>query len=409
MIIHLDLTKAYDKLSWSYIREVLKTYGFDHNWIRWVMALVTTASFSILLNGSLSRTFRPSRGLRQGDPLSTFLFILMMEGLGKAIKSANAKGRIQGLKLTRNGDTLTHQQFVDDTMLQGTPTVKEAKAFKQILNAFAMATGTEKHSFWEIRDGNLTWFWEDSLQQEPNLCREGLDILKNDTDNKGLLRVSDFWDQTRGNGKWRTWRDLVYNEETPLKAQAEALAVSLEQRKILTSTSSDQLRWGSNSEGNFNLKEAKIIAIGLDFPNPDKMWKDLRQNLHWMKIKLFMWLVHQKKYLTWENLRKRGLACPSRCQLCGLQEESMDHLLNLCAFTSTLWNWVASIFKQTDRDENSISGTLKNWRNDFSENETVNKAWTLIPGSFIWDVWKERNNRIFKNRIGSTQSIMAQI
>eukprot|EP00253_Pinus_taeda_P035979 PITA_35979 len=143
MIIQLDLAKVYDKLSWSYIREVLKACGFDHNWIRWVRALVTTTSFSFLPNGSPSRTFRPSRGLRQGDPLSPFFFILMMEGLGNVIKSANVEGKIQGLKLTLNGDSLTHQQFVDDTMLQGTPTVNEAKSFKQILNEFSMAAGIE--------------------------------------------------------------------------------------------------------------------------------------------------------------------------------------------------------------------------------------------------------------------------
>jgi len=67
----------------------------------------------------------------------------MMEGLSKEIKLANAEGRIEGLKLTLNGDTLTHQHFLDDTMPQGTPTVKEAKAFKQILNDFSMAAGTE--------------------------------------------------------------------------------------------------------------------------------------------------------------------------------------------------------------------------------------------------------------------------
>ena len=67
----------------------------------------------------------------------------MMEGLGNAIKYAKAEGKIQGLKLTLNGDALTHQQFMDDTMLQGTPMIKEALAFKKILNDFAMAMGTE--------------------------------------------------------------------------------------------------------------------------------------------------------------------------------------------------------------------------------------------------------------------------
>ena len=94
MIMQLDLEKTYDKLSWAYIREVLKAYGFDHNWIRWVMALVTTSSFSILLNGSPSKNFKPTRGLKQGDPLSPFLFILIMEGLGNVIKYAKEGGKI---------------------------------------------------------------------------------------------------------------------------------------------------------------------------------------------------------------------------------------------------------------------------------------------------------------------------
>ena len=89
IIIQLDLAKSYNKISWSYIRVVLRAYGFNQNWISWVMALVTTSSFSILLNVSPSRLFTPYRGLRQGDPLSPFLFVLMTEGLGKAIKMAN--------------------------------------------------------------------------------------------------------------------------------------------------------------------------------------------------------------------------------------------------------------------------------------------------------------------------------
>eukprot|EP00253_Pinus_taeda_P020531 PITA_20531 len=107
------------------------------------MALVTLTNFSILLNGAPSRTFTPSRGLRQGNPLSPFLFVLMMEGLGRAIKRENVEGRIQGIRPTMDGDANTHQQFVDDTTLQGIPTVREARAIKSILNDFAMVAGIE--------------------------------------------------------------------------------------------------------------------------------------------------------------------------------------------------------------------------------------------------------------------------
>lgn len=100
MIMPLDLAKAYDKLNWTHIKKVLLAFRFDHNWVRWVMTLVTSSSFSILVNGSPSKTFTPSRCLRKGDPLSPFLFVLMMEGLGRSIKHAKEVGNIKGLQLS---------------------------------------------------------------------------------------------------------------------------------------------------------------------------------------------------------------------------------------------------------------------------------------------------------------------
>eukprot|EP00253_Pinus_taeda_P018642 PITA_18642 len=144
MIMQLDLAKAYDKMNWTYIRKVLLAYRFDHNWVRWVMALVTSSSFSILVNASPSKNFTPSRGLMQGDPLSPFLFILMMEGLSHSIMHAKEVGNIKGLQLSKTSQALTHEQFVDDTMLQGIPTVKEALAYKKILSDFVMATDMER-------------------------------------------------------------------------------------------------------------------------------------------------------------------------------------------------------------------------------------------------------------------------
>ena len=130
------------------------------------MALVSMASFSILLNGSPSRTFMHSRGLRQGYLLSPFLFVLMMEGLGTTIKIASTEGRIKGLKLTTNGSTSTHQQFLDDTMLQGIPIVKEWKAFKQILNYLVMAAGTEVSL-----DKSKVFFFNTDIAIQRNLTR----------------------------------------------------------------------------------------------------------------------------------------------------------------------------------------------------------------------------------------------
>lgn len=104
------------------------------------------------------------------------------------------------------------------------------------------------------------------------------------------------------------------------------------------------------------------MFLGFEYQTPGKVWKDLWKHPHWMKIKLFMWLVQQKKIQTWENLLKRGFVGPSKFHLCGLQEETMEHLLNFHPFTSTFWDWVALVIRQADSERLSITNTLKNWR-----------------------------------------------
>eukprot|EP00253_Pinus_taeda_P029331 PITA_29331 len=92
---------------------------------------------------SPSETFNASRGIRQGDPLSPFLFILAAEGLGRFIKQERAANRIKGLQIWGNNLPLTHQQFVDDIMLFGEPTVREVRHLRRILDLFAEASGLE--------------------------------------------------------------------------------------------------------------------------------------------------------------------------------------------------------------------------------------------------------------------------
>jgi hypothetical protein len=99
LLIKLDLFKAYDRISWQYLIEVMHAFGFDDRWLQWVKSFIATPHFSILLNGSPSAAFNITRGLRQGDPLSPFLFIIAAEGLGRIIKAHLAERKIQGLKL----------------------------------------------------------------------------------------------------------------------------------------------------------------------------------------------------------------------------------------------------------------------------------------------------------------------
>jgi hypothetical protein len=146
------------------MEKAMEAFGFDKHWIKWVMTLVSTTSFSLLVNGAPTKPFYPSRGLRQGDPLSPFLFIIMMEGLSRTIKFAMKEGTIKGLRLYEECPTTTHQQFVDDTMLHGIPTVKEARAYKKILVDFGEASGTEiNHS------KSMIYFFNTNIGVQRNL------------------------------------------------------------------------------------------------------------------------------------------------------------------------------------------------------------------------------------------------
>ena len=85
MIIKIDLEKAYDRLEWSFVRILLNNIGFCQETIKLIMSYISSTSTSTLFNGSKMEDFKPSRGIRQGDHISPYRFILCMEFLGALI------------------------------------------------------------------------------------------------------------------------------------------------------------------------------------------------------------------------------------------------------------------------------------------------------------------------------------
>lgn len=130
MLLKVDLAKAYDKVNQRFLKEVLQAYGFKHDWVKWIGNLVSTTFFFVRVNGCPSATFQASRGLRQGDPLSPFLFILLAEGLGRTLKAQQNRGEIRGIGPHEEMTPQTHQPFVDDMILMGMASTREAKAIK---------------------------------------------------------------------------------------------------------------------------------------------------------------------------------------------------------------------------------------------------------------------------------------
>ena len=140
MVLNIDLAKAFDQVSWLYIRMLLTHLGFPLQTINWIMCSITIVSYSILINGTATNFFHAEWGLRQGCPLSPILFLLVMEGLSRCIIDETSRGRLKGICLTTNC-VLTHLLFVDDIILFPNGTLSDTSVVRAIMLLFCKTMG----------------------------------------------------------------------------------------------------------------------------------------------------------------------------------------------------------------------------------------------------------------------------
>lgn len=140
-ILKTDMHKAYDKVEWDFLQAYLIKLGFHPWWVQMVMYCITTTTMSVKLNRESLPYFKPSKGLRQGDPLSPYLFILMANALSTLIHNALMMGHLRGIKLTRSCPTLSHLLFADDSVFFLNGTIIECQNMANILNQYCHASG----------------------------------------------------------------------------------------------------------------------------------------------------------------------------------------------------------------------------------------------------------------------------
>lgn len=141
MAVKTDMSKAYDRVEWDFIRLVMERMGFQRVWINWIMQCITTVSYSYLLNGTAQGSVIPQRGIRQGDPLSPFIFILCSEVLSGLCHRAQLEGKLTGIRVGLKSPRLNHLLFADDTMFFCKSDPQECTNLMNILHKYELASG----------------------------------------------------------------------------------------------------------------------------------------------------------------------------------------------------------------------------------------------------------------------------
>jgi ribonuclease HI len=258
------------------------------------------------------------------------------------------------------------------------------------------------HSYWIPGNGKKINIWTDKIMNKaPIEDRASIRSLRCWMDRKGLRSLWDIscWN----NSDWAGWKpievpDHLTTEWTTLLELLHGLAPTHMRKK-------DWKGWGPNARGYVvSLGYAKLNErpYAPPPPPPDPApWQGVWRFPSWPKIDFFAWLFCHGKILTYDYLQKKGFYGPSICSLCNDNTETTVHLILECSFSKQIW----SFFVQ-DVDPNfvlprSTAELFSKWAIRYPgpppKNQIIKAAWAVLPKVICWQIWLERNRRVFRN------------
>ncbi|XP_071728405.1 uncharacterized protein [Rutidosis leptorrhynchoides] len=387
--------------------------GFGQRWRKWIHACLSSAAVSILVNGSPTKEFALQKGVRQGDPLSPYLFTMVAEGLNHLTKLAASHDRrnvqnltkilkcfesTSGLKInfhkscvyglgvskSETENMAAWLGYVAGTfpitymgLLLGS-SIKKSKAWDPVFDKFgkrladwktrSLSYGGRLTLIKAISDGSSTRFWGDYWVGDCLLKDKFNRLFRLDSNKDATVLDRVHWEGTNIHTSWCWSRDISGRLVGDLTNLTNLLSSF-----VPCSSGREEWSWSWSKDWSFSVKKLTDLLIRANLPNTSSCIKTLRNFLVPLKVELFIWRTRHKRLPTRVKLDKRGMDLSTvRCPVCDNGLESVDHSIILCSFAFDVWSRVFDW-----------------WNLGFFSNMSINKAFLGNDHTFTTDVGKQ--------------------
>uniref|UniRef100_A0A2N9G6M3 Reverse transcriptase domain-containing protein n=1 Tax=Fagus sylvatica TaxID=28930 RepID=A0A2N9G6M3_FAGSY len=450
MALKLDMSKAYDRVEWVFLEKIMLTMGFHRKWVALMMECVRSVSYSVLINGESKGYFHPSRGLRQGDPISPYLFLLCAEGLHALLSRAAITRQLQGLSISRGGPKLTHLFFADDSVLFCRATLMECNIILEILRKYERASGQQinQEKTTLFFSASTTAMTQEDIQEcssapswkEKLLTQAGKEVLikamiqailtytmhcfklpkKLCSDLEGIIR--NFWWGHKGATK-KVFKAKFFPHGTIMDARHSTRASYawksiLNARHVITKGT----RWRTGNGLSTRIWSDKWLpppASGKPLTPPSVLphdacvsslildttgvWKQFWKRVWFIqvphKVRKFIWRACSDSLPTMLNMKRRSIVPTANCSFCHLEDEDVKHALWSCPGLSPVWAPHALAYKLVRRRHSSFLDIMS----DLFVLGTTESISELV--FMFWLLWNRRNQMLYRNEVGYLDSI----
>ncbi|XP_027118292.2 uncharacterized protein [Coffea arabica] len=441
VVMKLDMSKAYDRVAWSHIINVLRRYGFGERFIDMVWRLISNAWFSIIINGSSYGFFKSSRGLRQGDPLSPALFIIGAEALSRALNNLTRKPGFVGFKVPYGCPPITHLAFADDILIFANGSSFSLKAIMQVLEAYQRCSGqlinVQKSCYlihpsmpsarrrvidritrfaWQsfpIRYlGFPLYFGRCKSSYFGEVCQSILARIlswKSRLLSFGAFSCKLWWNFRTGSSLWSTFMKAKYCKGLhPCQVELRKTDSSMWRRMTLPRENvfsileqmvpeegnEVEVIWMPTTSGKFSLKS----AFGdIRQARPTSMvFASIWHSRIPVKVSFFMLRLLLGRIPIPDQLCKLGFHLPSKCFCCSAaSEESIEHLFSNGHIATVIWNYFGGLCG-LNFSGSYLRARIVGWwlrSHDYELRRFIDR---ILPSVVCWQIWKARNKAMFE-------------